>query len=138
MCTSAKAIDEYASLKTKAAEAKDESTVIDPRLEAIVEKMLDKYVKLHLHVTENGCGFNHFLLCCLTLFYRCIADGKYQQAIGMGIECRRLDKLEEAVIRSDNIHATINYCIDVSHNFVYRREYRLEVNSLRPFYFVSC
>lgn len=71
-------------------------------------------------------------------FYRCIADGKYQQAIGMGIECRRLDKLEEAVIRSDNIHATINYCIDVSHNFVYRREYRLEVNSLRPFYFVSC
>lgn len=95
----AKAIDEYASLKTKAAEAKDESTVIDPRLEAIVEKMLDK----------------------------CIADGKYQQAIGMGIECRRLDKLEEAVIRSDNIHATINYCIDVSHNFVYRREYRLEV-----------
>ncbi|KAG6394852.1 hypothetical protein SASPL_145442 [Salvia splendens] len=77
----AKAIDEYASLKTTAAEANYESAVIDPRLEAIVEKMLDK----------------------------------------------RLDKLEEAVIRSDNVHATINYCIDVSHNFVYRREYRLEV-----------
>ncbi|XP_042030357.1 26S proteasome non-ATPase regulatory subunit 1 homolog A-like [Salvia splendens] len=95
----AKAIDEYASLKTKAAEANNESAVIDPRLEAIVEKMLDK----------------------------CIADGKYQQAIGVAIECRRLDKLEEAVIRSDDVHATINYCIDVSHNFVYRREYRLEV-----------
>ncbi|KAL0322669.1 UNVERIFIED_CONTAM: 26S proteasome non-ATPase regulatory subunitA [Sesamum angustifolium] len=95
----AKAIDEYASLKAKAAEANDESAVIDPRLEAIVERMLDK----------------------------CIADGKYQQAIGMAIECRRLDKLEEAVIRSDNVHATINYCIDVSHSFVNRREYRLEV-----------
>ncbi|XP_057783630.1 26S proteasome non-ATPase regulatory subunit 1 homolog A-like [Salvia miltiorrhiza] len=95
----AKAIDEYASLKTKAAEANYELAVIDPRLEAIVERMLDK----------------------------CIADGKYQQAIGVAIECRRLDKLEEAVIRSDNVHATINYCIDVSHNFVYRREYRLEV-----------
>ncbi|KAL0322668.1 UNVERIFIED_CONTAM: 26S proteasome non-ATPase regulatory subunitA [Sesamum angustifolium] len=95
----AKAIDEYASLKTKAAEANDESAVVDPRLEAIVERMLDK----------------------------CIADGKFQQAIGMAIECRRLDKLEEAVIRSDNVHATINYCIDVSHSFVNRREYRLEV-----------
>ncbi|KAL0366742.1 UNVERIFIED_CONTAM: 26S proteasome non-ATPase regulatory subunitA [Sesamum radiatum] len=95
----AKAIDEYASLKTKAAEATDESAVVDPRLEAIVERMLDK----------------------------CIADGKFQQAIGMAIECRRLDKLEEAVIRSDNVHATINYCIDVSHSFVNRREYRLEV-----------
>ncbi|KAK4421599.1 26S proteasome non-ATPase regulatory subunitA [Sesamum alatum] len=95
----AKAIDEYASLKAKAAEANDESAAVDPRLEAIVERMLDK----------------------------CIADGKYQQAIGMAIECRRLDKLEEAVIRSDNVHATINYCIDVSHSFVNRREYRLEV-----------
>ncbi|PIN11261.1 26S proteasome regulatory complex, subunit RPN2/PSMD1 [Handroanthus impetiginosus] len=95
----AKAIDEYASLKTKAAEANDESAIVDPRLEAIVERMLDK----------------------------CIADGKYQQAIGMAIECRRLDKLEEAVKRSDNVHATINYCIDVSHSFVNRREYRREV-----------
>ncbi|KAH6809118.1 26S proteasome regulatory complex [Perilla frutescens var. frutescens] len=95
----AKAIDEYANLKTKAAEANDDSAVIDPRLEAIVERMLDK----------------------------CIIDGKYQQAIGMAIECRRLDKLEEAVLRSDNVHSTINYCIDVSHSFVNRREYRLEV-----------
>ncbi|KAK6161776.1 hypothetical protein DH2020_005157 [Rehmannia glutinosa] len=94
----AKAIDEYASLKTKAAETNDDSAVIDPRLEAIVERMLDK----------------------------CIVDGKYQQAIGMAIECRRLDKLEEAVTRSDNVHSTINYCIDVSHSFVNRREYRLE------------
>lgn len=44
----AKAIDEYASLKTKAAEANDESAVVDPRLEAIVERMLDKYVSLSL------------------------------------------------------------------------------------------
>lgn len=95
----AKAIDEYASLKNKAAVANDESVVIDPRLEGIVEKMLDK----------------------------CVEDKKYQQAIGMAIECRRLDKLEKAVIESDNVHATINYCIDVSHSFVYRREYRSEV-----------
>ncbi|CAL5416678.1 unnamed protein product [Camellia sinensis] len=95
----AKAIDEYASVKSKAAESNDEADKMDPRLEAIVERMLDK----------------------------CILDGKYQQAIGMAIECRRLDKLEEAIMKSDNIHATLSYCINISHSFVNLREYRHEV-----------
>ncbi|XP_004247848.1 26S proteasome non-ATPase regulatory subunit 1 homolog A [Solanum lycopersicum] len=95
----AKALDEYASYKIKAAESSDEATKVDPRLEAIVERMLDK----------------------------CIKDGKYQQAIGMAIECRRLDKVAEAIVRSDNVDATLAYCSNVSHNFVNRREYRSEV-----------
>ncbi|KAK7398840.1 hypothetical protein VNO78_10013 [Psophocarpus tetragonolobus] len=95
----AKAIDEYASLKSKAAESSDESIKVDTRLEAIVERLLDK----------------------------CIVDGKYQQAMGTAIECRRLDKLEEAITRSDNVQGTLSYCIYVSHSFVNLREYRQEV-----------
>ncbi|XP_028759809.1 26S proteasome non-ATPase regulatory subunit 1 homolog A [Neltuma alba] len=95
----AKAIDEYASLKSQAAESSDNSVKVDPRLEAIVERMLDK----------------------------CIMDGKYQQAMGTAIECRRLDKLEEAITKSDNVHGTLSYCIYVSHSFVNLREYRQEV-----------
>ncbi|KAK6255161.1 hypothetical protein SCA6_016466 [Theobroma cacao] len=95
----AKAIDEYASLRSKAAESSDEAAKVDPRLEAIVERMLDK----------------------------CIMDEKYQQAMGIAIECRRLDKLEEAITRSDNVHGTLAYCINVSHSYVYRREFRREV-----------
>ncbi|KAL3724585.1 hypothetical protein ACJRO7_029711 [Eucalyptus globulus] len=94
-----KAIDEYASLKTRAAESNREAVEVDPRLEAIVERMLDK----------------------------CINDGKYQQAMGIAIECRRLDKLEEAITRSENVHGSLSYCINISHSFVYRREYRHEV-----------
>ncbi|KAJ8540410.1 hypothetical protein K7X08_030329 [Anisodus acutangulus] len=92
----AKALDEYASQKTKAAESNDEAAKVDPRLEAIVERMLEK----------------------------CIVDKKYQQAIGMAIECRRLDKVAEAIVRSDNVDATLAYCSNVSHNFVSRRVYR--------------
>ncbi|XP_042487492.1 26S proteasome non-ATPase regulatory subunit 1 homolog A-like, partial [Macadamia integrifolia] len=95
----AKAIDEYASLKCKAAESSEYAEKVDPRLEATVERMLDK----------------------------CISDGKYQQAMGMAIECRRLDKLEEAIIRSDNVHGSLSYCINISHSFVNLREYRREV-----------
>ncbi|XP_060212757.1 26S proteasome non-ATPase regulatory subunit 1 homolog A-like [Lycium barbarum] len=95
----AKALDEYASHKTKAAESNVEAAKADPRLEAIVERMLEK----------------------------CIVDKKYQQAIGMAIECRRLDKVAEAIVRSDNVDATLAYCSNVSHNFVSRRVYRSEV-----------
>lgn len=94
-----KAIDEYASLRNKAAESSEEAAKIDPRLEAIVERMLEK----------------------------CILDGKYQQAMGIAIECRRLDKLEEAIMRSDNAPGSLAYCINVSHSYVNRREYRQEV-----------
>ncbi|VVA90009.1 unnamed protein product [Arabis nemorensis] len=94
----AKAIDEYAILRSKAAES-NEVVDIDPRLEAIVERMLDK----------------------------CITDGKYQQAMGIAIECRRLDKLEEAITKSENVQGTLSYCINVSHSFVNCREYRHEV-----------
>ena len=60
-------------------------------------------------------------------FCRCITDKKYQQAMGIAIECRRLDKLEEAITKSDNVEGTLSYCINVSHSFVNRREYRHEV-----------
>lgn len=49
--------------------------------------------------------------------------------MGIAIECRRLDKLEEAITRSDNVHGTLSYCINVSHSFVNRREYRREVRN---------
>ncbi|XP_078443197.1 26S proteasome non-ATPase regulatory subunit 1 homolog A-like [Wolffia australiana] len=98
----AKALDEYASLKSKSLKSNEEAVKIDPRLEAIVERMLNK----------------------------CISDEKYQQAMGMAIECRRLDKLEETIMRSENIHSALAYCINLSHTFVNHREYRSEVLKL--------
>ncbi|CAE5960515.1 unnamed protein product [Arabidopsis arenosa] len=91
----AKAIDEYASLRSKAVEL-NEMVDIDHRLEAIVEKLF-----------EN--------------------DGKYQQAMGIAIECRRLDKLEEAITKSKDVQKSLSYCINVSHSFINRIEYRFEV-----------
>uniref|UniRef100_A0A0E0PDV0 26S proteasome non-ATPase regulatory subunit 1 homolog n=1 Tax=Oryza rufipogon TaxID=4529 RepID=A0A0E0PDV0_ORYRU len=95
----AKALDEYASFRTKASKGAEEEENVDPRLEAIVERMLEK----------------------------CILDGKYQQAMGMAVECRRLDKLESAIVRCDNIHGALSYCINLSHQYVNHREYRFEV-----------
>ncbi|KAK1279681.1 hypothetical protein QJS04_geneDACA019742 [Acorus gramineus] len=93
----AKAMDEYVSLKFQAVDL-NHAVLMDLRLEAIVEKMMDK----------------------------CIVDGKYQQAMGIAIECRRLDKLEQAIMHSDNINGALSYCIDISHSLVSHRKYRHE------------
>nr|CAE03647.2 OSJNBa0060N03.12 [Oryza sativa Japonica Group] len=55
---------------------------------------------------------------------------QYQQAMGMGVECRRLDKLESAIVRCDNIHGALSYCINLSHQYVNHREYRFEDDAL--------
>ncbi|GMI70413.1 hypothetical protein like AT2G32730 [Hibiscus trionum] len=98
----AKAIDEYASLRSKTADSSDVAAEVHPRLEEIVEMMLDK----------------------------CVVDGKYQHAVGVAIDCRRLDKLEEAITSCDNVCGTLAYSINVTHSFVYHREYRQEVLQL--------
>jgi len=49
--------------------------------------------------------------------------------MGMAVECRRLDKLEEAIVRCDNIQGALSYCINLSHQYVNHREYRFEVFS---------
>ncbi|KAL2620791.1 hypothetical protein R1flu_000996 [Riccia fluitans] len=92
----AKCIDEYIHLNVKASEAIEESPPLDPRLVAIVEKMLDK----------------------------CMSDGKFQQAVGIALECRRLDKLEEAITKSENIPSLLSYTLRLSQTFVTKREFR--------------
>jgi len=62
------------------------------------------------------------------LFDRCISDGKYIKAMGIAIECRRWDKLEEAITKSNDVQKKLSYCINVSHSFINRREYRFEVS----------
>ena len=55
---------------------------------------------------------------------RCMTDGKYQQAVGIALECRRLDKLEEAITKSENIASLLAYTLRLSQTFVTKREFR--------------
>jgi hypothetical protein len=40
----------------------------------------------------------------VTLWCRCIPDGKFQHAMGMAVECRILDKMEKAIAQCDKIY----------------------------------
>lgn len=93
-------MDEYNLLCVKAVKANEsENKVLDPRLVAIVKQMLDK----------------------------CMQDGKFEQATGIALECRRLDKLKEVISKSENAHAMLSYCLRLSETFVNRCEFSHEV-----------
>lgn len=72
--TIAKAIDFYTQ-KRKALFVDSAAEVIDPRLEAIVNRM----------------------------FQRCLDDGQYRQALGLALETRRMDIFEESIMKSDDV-----------------------------------
>eukprot|EP00271_Cylindrocystis_brebissonii_P005015 TRINITY_DN16971_c0_g1_i1.p1 TRINITY_DN16971_c0_g1~~TRINITY_DN16971_c0_g1_i1.p1 ORF type:complete len:1168 (-),score=279.75 TRINITY_DN16971_c0_g1_i1:370-3873(-) len=96
----AKCVDEYVELCTRAAESPSgDAPVIDPRLVAIFERMLDK----------------------------CVADGEYRQAIGMALESRRLDKLEEAILKSPDVADHLAYTMEVALAHGSRRDFRQQV-----------
>lgn len=58
---------------------------IDPRLEAIVNRM----------------------------FQRCLDDGQYRQAVGLALETRRMDIFEAAITQADDVSAMLVYAFQV-------------------------
>ena len=68
----AKCIDHYTKLRVKRFEGGSDESFIDPRLESIVDRM----------------------------FQRCLHDCRYKQAVGIAIETRRIDVLQEAIEKS--------------------------------------
>ncbi|KAG2490998.1 hypothetical protein HYH03_010670 [Edaphochlamys debaryana] len=100
----ARCLDQYFERRLKQAEGKgeDAEAVIDPRLTAIVERMLEK----------------------------CLAAGQYEQAVGVALEGRRLDKLEEAIARApagaERVRV-LQYALRVCQQLIISREFRQQV-----------
>jgi len=94
----AKCIDQYILLRTQQAELKNQEDApkIDARLEAVVMGMFD----------------------------RCFADRRYKQALGIALETRRLDKVEQAIVGSDDILGMLAYAQKLCMDVVLNRDFR--------------
>lgn len=112
----ARCIDRYIELQTKAAHGQTIET--DKRLVAIVERMFERYAHAFCCVDENGRA-------CLVR--RCFDDGQYEQAIGIALESWRLDKLEEAIRRSPDSSAALDYSLRACQKLVAHRRFREQV-----------
>lgn len=78
---------------------------------------------------SNSAHHRPWLLpgCCLFQWCRCCQDGQFEQAVGVALEGRRLDKLEEVVSRSSDPAATLAYALRVCQQLVINRDFRQQV-----------
>lgn len=63
---------------------------------------------------------------------RCYQDGRFEQAVGVALETRRLDKLEEAIGKSGDTAATLVYALRVCQELVVHRGFRQQVLPCPP------
>lgn len=63
----------------------------------------------------------------LASVHRCFRDGQYEQAVGIALEARRLDKLEQTIKSSPDMVKTLTYSLQVCQTLVISREFRQRV-----------
>lgn len=95
----AKCIDFYVQQRVEMVERPNEAKPIDPRLEAIVNKMIQ----------------------------RCLDDGQYRQALGLALETRRMDVFESSIMKSDDVAGMLSYAFQVAMSLIQNRAFRNEV-----------
>ncbi|KAJ8892178.1 hypothetical protein PR048_004758 [Dryococelus australis] len=92
----AKCIDYYTQQRIAKADGAEEAKPVDPRLEAIVNRM----------------------------FQRCLDDGQYRQALGLALETRRMDIFVKAVKESDDVNNMLSYAFQVAMSLIQNRGFR--------------
>jgi 26S proteasome regulatory subunit N2 len=92
----AKCIDVYTQQSVALAEKAEGAKPIDPRLEAIVNRMIN----------------------------RCLDDGQYRQALGIALETRRMDIVRDSIMRSDDVGAMLAYAFQVTMSLIQNRSFR--------------
>ncbi len=96
-----KCIDDYKAKRVHNADTRsdEDKIMIDPKLEAVVNKM----------------------------FERCIRQGEYTQAIGLGIECRRTDVVEQALTTGEYTEEGLDYAYEIVESSIGNKQFRNEM-----------
>ena len=62
------------------------------------------------------------------MFQACLDRGEVKQAIGIALEARRVDVLQEAVKRAADKKQILEYCLEVCMSVIQSREFRNTVS----------
>mmetsp|Transcript_32100 Transcript_32100/g.43961 ORF Transcript_32100/g.43961 Transcript_32100/m.43961 type:complete len:985 (-) Transcript_32100:98-3052(-) len=60
----------------------------------------------------------------LSMFEKCFRDGEYKQVLGIALECRRMDKVRQAITSSENVGEMLEYCFRVALRVVKNLDFR--------------
>ena len=59
------------------------------------------------------------------LFIRCFAEGTVEQAVGIAIDSRRLDKLKEAILKSIDLYSSLKTTYELAQKTIKNKAFRL-------------
>lgn len=94
-------------------------------VETIISQCIDKYIALRNQ--DSGEEIDPRLQNVVErMFQRCIDDGEYKQAIGIALESKRLDVIED-VISKGNPHELLAFVVEVSMTLVQNLQFRNQV-----------
>lgn len=128
-------LEDYANSVAYALHAGSLFDLNGPRSEyvdTIVTKIIDEYTRLRNHNAENkqALPISAELEAIVNrVLERCFEDKQLHQALGLGMETRRLDVIERAVRASKDAAGTIAYCVDTAMRVVSSREWRRQILS---------
>lgn len=110
-------------------------------METLIHKCIDKYIERRVRIYEHEKQHNAEDMMQVPpaqieskmeevinkMFERCFNDGQYNQAIGISIESRRLDKMREAIERSHNVEDKLSYTFTIALSQVKNKDFRTEI-----------
>ena len=98
----------------------------------MVAKAIDKYVELQVAKRLDATvKIDQSLIdVVLRMFERCLVAKKHYQAVGMALESLRLDLLETAISRGDDIPNLLNYVLNAAMNYAQDLDFRNQVLKL--------
>ena len=99
-------------------------------VDTIVAKIMDEYIRLRIHNAENKA--QETIAPALEnvvnrMLERCFEDEEHRQALGMGIEMRRLDVIDRAIRASNDVPGIIGYTVETARHLVKSREWRRQI-----------
>ncbi|KAL9644481.1 hypothetical protein ABK040_009347 [Willaertia magna] len=93
-----------------------------------VNKIIGKCIDTYIRVRQSGQKEDPRLTDIVErMFDKCFQEGEYKQALGIALESRRLDKLEQAIKLSPNVREMLNYTFDIAMNLIQIRDFRHSV-----------
>lgn len=101
-------------------------------VETLVHKCIDKYIEKRVAIVdrkEEGVAIYPKMENVINrMFDRCFEDGQFNQAIGVALESRRLDKMREAIEKSHDIEEKLGYTFTIALNIVKsNKEFRNQI-----------
>jgi len=90
----------------------------------MISKCIDKYIQLS--ITEGAEIGVRLMDIVDRMFQNCFDQGNYKQAVGIGLEARNLQRVEQAIRLSENMAPMLNYCYEVIQSVAMTLAFRRE------------